>query len=157
MVNVFHVRSLFVLLCRKIELPSTAWPCRVQHVRGQLIPSLEIDGVYFQRAINALRALKFGAMMKDYSPSKETNQFSAVLDDMSEADGLDGRHCDPGAVAEHLKKRNIYKNLVDLHPMTKINLLKFEEDGFRIPKHASGENQVQDLVRSVAPCKPQVF
>lgn len=85
--------------------------------------------------------------MEAYIPSKETNQFQALMEDIpDDANPLDDGCSTRGAVAEHLKKRLIYKNWSDLHPTTKRNLLKFENDGYRIPERASGEEHVLDLV-----------
>jgi hypothetical protein len=87
-------------------------------------------------------------MMKDYRPPKDNDPFSAILDDIpSEIDAL---HNGVYVGAEQLKimnrKREVYRNWIDLHPITKKNLLLLERDGYRIPERASGEEHVLDLV-----------
>ncbi|KAH7918876.1 hypothetical protein BV22DRAFT_1134271 [Leucogyrophana mollusca] len=123
------------------ELPSTAWPCRVRHVRGQAMPSLEIDAPYFQEAIVGLQSKKVGFMMKGYSPPGEKNLFSALFEDSQESN--------IGTAAEITLKRELYKSWVDLHPKTKENLLKFEKNGYHIAEVASGEDHVVDLLAQV--------
>ena len=132
-----------------LELPATAWPCRVRHVKGQLTAKLEIDAVYFQRAIDSLRTHKFGAMMAEYQPSKEPDLISTLQDELSSTATVQN-NCDRDreAVAEYTKKREIYNNWIDLQPTTKSNLRKFERIGYRIPDSASGDEHVRDLVRS---------
>ncbi|KAH7927606.1 hypothetical protein BV22DRAFT_268537 [Leucogyrophana mollusca] len=128
------------------ELPSTAWPCRVRHVRGQLTPSLEIDAAYFQRAINSLQHKKYGAMMQNYRPVADIDLFSALLDDDVFLE--DDQHIEEDL---HLinEKRELYQRWIDLHPTTKNNLLRFERSGYRIAEWASGHDHVVDLLAQV--------
>ncbi|KIM91568.1 hypothetical protein PILCRDRAFT_133336 [Piloderma croceum F 1598] len=132
------------------ELPATAWPCRVRHVKDQLTPKLEIDAVYFQRAIDSLRTHKFSAMIAGYQPSKEPDLISTLQDELSSTATVQNNYDrDRGAVAEYTKKREIYNNLIDLQPTTKSNLRKFERIGYRIPDSASGDEHVCDLLAEV--------
>ena len=42
--------------------------------------------------------------------------------------------------------RTIYSQWIDLYPVTRDNLLKFETPGFKLPGTATGEENVKDLV-----------
>jgi hypothetical protein len=85
-------------------------------------------------------------MMEVYCPPKDNDLFSALLDDVpGEADAKGDTNASE-ALKLMGRKREIYKNWIDLHPVTKSNLLKFEKDGYRIPESASGEDHVLDLV-----------
>ncbi|OBZ66419.1 Clamp-binding protein CrfC [Grifola frondosa] len=149
-------KSLFLnalmgrMLLPSDELPSTAWPCRVRHVKGQQTPNLDIDAAYFQNAIDSLQRHHFGAMMENYRPPKDSNIFAAILDDIPDTLG-DSRSVgtDEQALKLMTRKREVYKNWIDLHPTTKSNLLRFEKAGYRIPERASGEEHVLDLLAQV--------
>jgi hypothetical protein len=43
---------------RNLELPATACPCRIHHVKGKPKPTLTIDQEYFQNAIEKFRSKK---------------------------------------------------------------------------------------------------
>jgi hypothetical protein len=100
-----------LLLHRHIELPSTACPCRIQHVKGQSEPILTIDQEYFQNAIEELRSKK----------PIENDRFS-FFDNQNAFDDLD--------------------------PISVENSSKFKQYDYRIPGHASGDDDVKDLVHS---------
>ncbi|KAH7927605.1 hypothetical protein BV22DRAFT_1127292 [Leucogyrophana mollusca] len=140
------------------ELPSTAWPCRLQHVNGHPTASLEIDASYFQGAIGVLKTHKYGSMMANFMLPPDVDPFAGVLD----GDHSDDDECDMGNVnvtlneahtQEQARLREIYTNWIDLHPTTKANLLRFEQDDYEIPGKACGEDgilqlaQVNDVIR----------
>jgi len=88
-------------------------------------------------------------MIADYQPSKEPDLLSTLQDELSStATVQNNRDRDREAMAEYMKKREIYNNWIDLQPTTKSNLHKFERIGYRIPDSASGDEHVRDLVRS---------
>ncbi|KIJ60882.1 hypothetical protein HYDPIDRAFT_31927 [Hydnomerulius pinastri MD-312] len=130
------------------ELPSTSWPCRLRHVKGQDIPTLEIDAPYFQAGIERLKSHKFGAMMANFKAVQDEDPFGVILDcseDDASFDELDSIKID--AKAEELNiQRTIYSCWVDLDPSTKANLLKFEDEDFRIQTTAQGCVDVTELL-----------
>ncbi|KIJ60881.1 hypothetical protein HYDPIDRAFT_43073 [Hydnomerulius pinastri MD-312] len=130
------------------ELPSTAWPCRVRHVRGQTLPRLKVDAPYFQRAIIRLRMRKYGALMKDYRPPTDNDLFSALLDDDMSEETEEQEH-GVNSLTEINQMREIYLKWVDLHPETKRNLLRFEESSFLIADSASGREHIVDLLAQI--------
>ena len=72
------------------ELPSTAWPCRVQHIEGQATPSLTVNPAPFQKVIEQLREKKIGDIMANFDPptydGTQRNMFSDALEECSESD-----------------------------------------------------------------------
>jgi hypothetical protein len=45
-----------LVLPTNLELPATACPCRIHHVKGKVKPTLTIDQEYFQDAIEKFRS-----------------------------------------------------------------------------------------------------
>ena len=138
--------SLICLANTGTELPSTAWPCRVQHIRGQTNPTLEVNAAPFQEAIDRLRQKKYGAMMSDFEPSPRDeaprNMFADFFGGLLDDAPATIRKTDP----PDPYKLDIYEKWNSLHPTTKRNLCKFEEPGFRLTSEATGEDEVKKLV-----------
>jgi hypothetical protein len=116
------------------ELPSTAWPCRLRHVGGQTVPVLQFQPEPFLVALEKLRDHQYGRRMQTYQPSPE-NLFEALLSDAPS---------EPSD--EEILLRTIHSQWVDLHAVTRDNLLKFERPGFELPRMATGEQNVKILV-----------
>jgi hypothetical protein len=126
------------MLSRPAELPSTAWPCRLRHVEGQKVPELHFDPDPFLYALKKFRAHKYGKMMKIYKPAPE-NMFKPLPSDPP-PDTL------YALSEEEFKLRTIHSEWIDLHPITRANLLKFEDPHFSLPSMAAGEQGVKNLV-----------
>jgi len=116
------------------ELPSTAWPCRLSHVEGQTVPELQFQAEPFLAALKELQTHQYGRKMQTYEPPTE---------ERIEAPS-------PGAPSEppedEVILRRIHSQWVDLHAVTRENLLEFETPGFELPRAASGEQNVRNLV-----------
>lgn len=119
----------------RVELPSTAWPCRIRHAKGRTTPLLEVDPTSFQESINILKKLRYGGSMAGYVPPS----------DDTFADVLTGKPQSTASQAD-MQKLEIYNKWADLHPLTKQNLLRFEEKDFKLPAKAKGEVDVRILV-----------
>ena len=119
------------------ELPSTAWPCRLRHVEGQRVPELQFHAEPFLSALKRLQDHQYGQKMRDYEPPSE-NIFDWLLSDAPDVP--------PEPSEEDIKLRKIHREWVDLHAVTRSNLLKFESPHFYLPRQASGEQDVQNLV-----------
>jgi len=72
--------------------------------------------------------------MKTYQPPPE-NIFEALLSDAPS---------EPSK--EEVLLRTIHSEWIDLHAATRDNLLKFETPGFKLPRMATGEQNVKMLV-----------
>ena len=124
----YHILSIIA------ELPSTAWPCRLRHVEGQTIPELQFQAEPFLVALKKLQAHQYGRKMQTYQPPPK-NMFEPLLSD---------------APSEPSKQkiflRTIYSQWIDLHAATRDNLLKFEMPGYKLPRMATGEQNVKVLV-----------
>jgi hypothetical protein len=116
------------------ELPSTAWPCRLRHVEGQTIPELQFQAEPFLAALKKLQAHQYGRRMQNYQPPPE-NMFEALLSDAPSQPS-----------EEEVLLRTIHSQWIDLHAVTRDNLLIFETSGFKLPRMASGEQNVKTLV-----------
>ena len=116
------------------ELPSTAWPCRLRHVEGQTIPELQFQAEPFLVALKKLQSHQYGRRMQNYQPPPE-NMFEALLSDAPS---------EPSE--EEVLLRTIHSQWIDLHAVTRDNLLKFETPGFKLPRMATGEQNVKVLV-----------
>ena len=110
------------------ELPSTAWPCRLRHVEGQIIPELQFQAEPFLVALKKLQSHQYGRKMQSYQPPPE---------DTFEA---------PQPSEEEILLRTIHSQWIDLFAVTRDNLLKFETPGFRLPRMATGNQNVKVLV-----------
>ena len=119
------------------ELPSTAWPCRLRHVEGQTVPELQFQAEPFLDALKKLQARQYGRKMQTYRPPLE-NMFKALLPDAPS---------EPSD--EEILLRTIHSQWVDLHAFTRDNLLKFETPGFKLPRMATGEQNVKTLVSPI--------
>jgi len=116
------------------ELPSTAWPCRIRHVGGQTVPELQFQAQTFLVALRKLQDHQYGRKMQVYQPPPE-NMFEALLSDAP-----------PEPSEEEVLLRTIHSQWIDLHAATRDNLLKFETPGFKLPRMATGEQNVKILV-----------
>jgi hypothetical protein len=76
--------------------------------------------------------------MRNYKPPSENIFESLLSDDLADASS------EPSE--EEVKLRKIYNEFIDLHAVTRSNLLKFENPQFQLPRHASGEKDVKNLV-----------
>ena len=127
------------LLTIPTELPSTAWPCRVRHVEGQSVPELQFEAEPFIVALKKLQAHQYGRKMQTYQPPPE-NVFEAPLSDA------------PSELSEEeILLKAIHSHWVNLHDVTRENLLMFETPGFELPLMAIGDQYVKILVGFV-PC-----
>jgi hypothetical protein len=116
------------------ELPSTAWPCRLRHVEGQTIPELQFQPDPFLAALKQLQAQQYGRRMQTYQPPPE-NMFEALLSDAPSQPS-----------EEEVLLKTIHSQWIGLHAVTRDNLLEFETSGFKLPRMAFGERNVQTLV-----------
>ena len=119
------------------ELPSTAWPCRLRHVEGQQVPELQFQVETFLSALKRLQDHQYGQKMQDFEPPSE-NIFDSLLSDTPDAPSEPSK--------EEVKLRRIHSEWIDLHAVTRSNLLKFENPRFHLPRQASGERDVKNLV-----------
>jgi len=118
----------------QVELPSTAWPCRLRHVPHQTIPKLEFDDGPFISGVAALQRAQYGAKLQAYEPPSDD-----VYDVMFEGE------TEP-PTPEEVELKELYAQWVDLHAATKKNLLEFEKPSFRLPAAANGQAGVKKLV-----------
>jgi len=125
-------RTPYPILNITAELPSTTWPCRIRHVKGQTIPELEFQAKPFLSALKKLQAHQYGRKMLTYPSPAE------IYDTPS----------DPSD--EEILLRTIHRQWGDLHAVTRNNLLKFETPEFTLPPMASGEYDVKVLVSFVS-------
>jgi len=138
MVGLMALVFLYGILNTITELPSTAWPCRLRHVEGQRVPELHFHADPFLVALKNLQAHQYGQRMQTYKPPSE-NIFDALL-----SDALPDAPSEPSE--EEVKLRTIHGEWIDLHAATRGNLLKFENPRFELPKKATGEQDVKNLV-----------
>ena len=122
------------------DLPSTAWPCRLRHVEGQRVPELRFHADPFLSALKKLQHHQYGQKMQTYKPPSE-DIFEALLSDAPDAPS------EPSE--EEVELRTIHREWIDLHANTHSNLLKFENPGFHLPRQATGEQDVKNLVSPV--------
>ena len=122
------------------ELPSTAWPCRLRHVEGQRVPELHFNADPFLSALKRLQYHQYGQKMQTYQPPSE-NLFDLLLSDDLYASS------EPSE--EEVKLRTIHSEWIDLHAVTRSNLLKFESPDFYLPRQASGAREVKNLVSPI--------
>ena len=123
------------------DLPSTAWPCRLRHVEGQRVPELQFQADPFLSALTKLQGHQYGQKMRTYQPPSE-NLFDALL-----SDALFDALSEPSE--EEVELRKIHSEWIDLHADTRSNLLKFESPSFHLPRQATGEQDVKNLVSPV--------
>lgn len=129
---------LCTILNALVELPSTAWPCRLRHVENQRVPELQYHAEPFLVALRRLQAHQYGQKMRTYQPPSE-NIFDSLL-----SDSPPDVPSEPSA--EEVKLRTIHREWIDLHIVTRSNLLKFENPRFELPKKATGQHDVKNLV-----------
>ena len=130
------IRVPHLILSITAELPSIAWPRRIRHVEGQTVPKLQFQAEPFLVALKKLQARQYGQKMQTYQPPPK-NMFEALLSDAQSSD-------------EEILLRTIHSQWVNLHTVTRDNLLKFETPGFELPRMATGEQSVKILVSSVS-------
>ena len=134
--TLYHILSIIV------DFPSTAWPCRLRHVDGQTIPELQFQAEPFLDALKKLQAHQYGRMMQNHPPE---DIFEAALYDALSVPS-----------DEEILFRTIHSQWIDLDVDTRNNLLKFETPGFTLPRMATGEENVKDLV-SFMSCHSSIF
>ena len=132
----YDPRTLYYILSITAELPSAALPCRLRHVEGHRVPKLQFQAQPFLVALEKLRYHRYGQKMQTYQPPPE-NMFEAPLSDAPSEPSED-----------EILLMTIYSQWADLHAATRINLLKFESPGFRLPLVATGDLAVKILVSS---------
>ena len=133
--EIMAVVPLYTILNAIAELPSTAWPCRLRHVENQRVPELHYQAEPFLDALRRLQARQYGQKMQTYEPPSE-NIFDSLLYEAPPSEPSE----------EDVKLRTIHREWIDLHVITRRNLLQFEESGFELPKKAIGEQDVTNLV-----------
>ena len=134
----YHILSIIA------ELPSTAWPCRLRHVEGQTVPELQFQAEPFLVALKKFQSHQYGRRMQNYQPPPK-NMFEALLSDAPS---------EPSE--EEILLRTIHSQWVNLHAVTRDNLLEFETPGFKLPRVATGEQDVKVLVSFVS-CRISLF
>ena len=122
---------LFPQIDIEVELPSTAWPCRLRHVAGQSVPRLTFDPEPFRMGIAKLQEHKFGSKLETYQPPADADFFEAMVPNSTQNEDLTG----------------IYHRWKELPKQTRCNLLRFEDPEFTLPSCAEGGSQVTELVR----------
>lgn len=129
-----------------LELPATAWPCRVRHATGRKEPVLEVDPKVFQKALKELQRLQYGTKLKEYSPeATEDDPFSGILDDdTSFISGTD--ESSPAETKSEKELHSIHSICEDLQPKSRDNLLKFERRDFVLQSRVEGLKAVHELV-----------
>jgi hypothetical protein len=116
------------------ELHSSAWPCRIRHVQGQTDFKLQFQAEAFLTALEMLQAHQYGRKMQTYRPPPE-NMFGTLPSDaLYETSD------------EEILLRTIHSQWIDVNPFTRDNLLRFETPGFELPRMATGEEDVKNLV-----------
>ena len=128
---------LITILNTTAELPSTAWPCRLRHVEGQRVPELQFHADPFLSALKKLQHHQYGEKMQTYKPPSE-DMFEALFSDAPDAPS------EPSE--EEVELRTIHREWIDLHVVTHSNLLEFENPDFHLPRQATGEQDVKNLV-----------
>ena len=131
----YHILSIIA------ELPPPVWPCRLRHVEGQTVPELQFHAEPFLVGLKKLQSHQYGQKMRAYRPPPE-NVFDA-LDLFEPPDG-------------EVLLGTIYNQWIELQAVTRDNLLKFETPEFRLPRMATGEQNVQSLV-SFMSCRTAPF
>ena len=127
-------RTAYHILSIIAEFVPRTWPCRLRHVEGQTVPELQFKAEPFLVALKKLQAHQYGRMMQDYRHPPE-HVFEVLL-------------CDAPSEPsdEEILFRRIHSQWIDLHAVTRNNLLRFEKPGFRLPRMAIGEQNVKALV-----------
>ena len=116
------------------DLRSTAWPCRLRHVEGQKVPELRFQAEPFLVALKELQDHQYGRKMQTYQLPRE-HMFETLFSDAP-----------PESSENEISLKTIHSQWVDLHAVTRGNLLKFETPGFQLPRVAHGEREVKSLV-----------
>ena len=132
----YHILSIIV------DFPSTAWPCRLRHVDGQTVPELQFQAEPFLVALKKLHAHQYGRMMQNHPPE---DIFEAALYDSLSVPS-----------DEEILLRTIHSQWIDLDVDTRNNLLEFETPGFKLPRMATGEENVKVLVSFIS-CHSSIF
>ena len=120
------------------ELLPTAWPCRLRHLEGQSVPELKFEAEPFIVALKKLQARQYGRKMQTYQPPPENTVEATLSDAPSEPS------------EEETLLKAIHSQWVNLHDVTRENLLMFETPGFELPLIAIGDQYVKILVSFVS-------
>ena len=115
-------------------------PCRLRHVEGQTVPELHFRAEPFLVALKKLQSHQYGRKMQTYQPPPG-DVFEVRLSDAPSKPS-----------EEEALLRTIHNQWIDLHTVTRDNLLKFEDLGFTLPGMASGEQNVKNLVSLTCCC-----
>jgi len=94
--------------------------------------------------LKKLQSHQYGRKMRSYQPPPE-DMFEALLSNAPS---------EPSD--EEILLRTIHSQWIDLYDVTRDNLLKFESPGFRLPRMATGEQNVKNLV-SFSPARQLYF
>ena len=78
--------------------------------------------------------------MQTYEPPSE-DVFAALLSDAPDAPDAPSEPSE-----EEVELRTIHREWIDLHANTHSNLLEFEDPSFHLPRQATGEQDVKNLV-----------
>jgi hypothetical protein len=131
---------LFPQIDVEVELPSTAWPCRLRHVAGQSVPRLTFDPEPFRIGIAKLQEHKFGSKLDTYQPPANDDLFADIFD----------KKVPNSTQSEDLT--SIYNCWKELPKQTRTNLCLFEDPEFTLLPCAEGGTQVTELVRQLSLC-----
>ena len=126
------------ILSNTAEFLSTALPCRLRHIKGQSWPLLQFQAEPFLVALKKLQACQYGRKMQTYQAPSE-NMFEELLSNALS---------DPSD--EEVLLRTIHSQWVNLHAVTRENLLKFETPEFKLSRSAYGDLSVKNLVSFVS-------
>jgi len=125
-------RTPYPILSITAGLPSTAWPCRIRHVEGRVVPELQFQAKPFLSALKKLQAHQYGRKMQTYPSPAEIYYAPSDPSD------------------EEILLKTIHRQWSDLHAVTRDNLLRFETPEFTLPPMAIGEHDVKILVSFVS-------
>ena len=95
---------------------------------------------------------RYGERLDRYTPPDD-DPFAGLLDDdpsnIGSGDdfGVPLSSAGDGDKEKDAELKMLYAKWVDLHPVTKENLKKFETSGFRLKSRVAGEKEVVELVR----------
>ena len=129
---------------RQLELPSTAWPCKLVHKKGQVRPRLEVKTLAFNDAIRIIREKGYASKMQNYQLPSDSSLLGAV---MGGSDSQIYNALNPEAI----RLREVYYQWRRLPLNTRKNFLKFEDADFQLPDQAFGDEEVTNLVNKPTP------
>lgn len=137
-----------------LDLPATAVPCRVRHIANLSEATLEVKPKIFEKALEELKKLQYGAKLKACSLEGITSlpdgdDLFSHLDD-SETLALTSSEHGTGATEivffQESDAQRICDACKDLRPECRDNLLRFETEGFALRSRVVGLKAIHDLV-----------